>query len=101
MSQWFLKIKYYIYTNTLPLPINALNLDLVGSRGRKRGLRLLHFKMLQSQTYTFEGKKKRQTLQHTKHPLSSPSIFVSCQIKADPLTSGYGRAKTSPFLPLK
>ena len=50
MSQWFLKIKYYIYTNTLPLPINALNLDLVGSRGRKRGLRLLHFKMLQSQT---------------------------------------------------
>ena len=58
MSQWFLKIKYYIYTNTLPLPINALNLDLVGSRGRKRGLRLLHFKMLQSQTYTFEGKKK-------------------------------------------
>ena len=61
MSQWFLKIKYYIYTNTLPLPINALNLDLVGSRGRKRGLCLLHFKMLQSQTYTFEGKKKRHS----------------------------------------
>lgn len=64
MSQWFLKIKYYIYTNTLPLPINALNLDLVGSRGRKRGLRLLHFKMLQSQTYTFEGKKKTDTPAH-------------------------------------
>ena len=64
MSQWFLKIKYYIYTNTLPLPVNALNLDLVGSRGRKRGLRLLHFKMLQSQTYTFEGKKKRHTPAH-------------------------------------
>lgn len=89
MSQWFLKITYYIYTNTLPLPINALNLDLVGSRGRKWGLRLLHFKMLQSQTYTFEEKKKK-TLQHTKHPLSSPSIFVSCQRKADPFTSGYG-----------
>lgn len=90
MSQWFLKIKYYIYTNTLPLPINALNLDLMGSRGRKWGLCLLHFKMLQSQTYIFEGKKKKKILQHTKHPSSSPSIFVSCQRKADPITSGYG-----------
>ena len=69
MSQWFLKIKYYIYTNTLPLPINALNLDLVGSRGRKRGLRLLHFKMLQSQTYTFEGKKRHSSTRNILYPV--------------------------------
>ena len=78
MSQWFLKIKYYIYTNTLPLPVNALNLDLVGSRGRKRGLRLLHFKMLQSQTYTFEGKKKK-----TDTPAHKTSFIQSlylCQL---------------------
>ena len=90
--QWFLKIKYYIYTNTLPLPINALNLDPVGSRGRRQGLHLLHFKMLQSQTYTFEETQTHthtHTHTHTQHPLSSPSIFVSCQSKADPFTSGY------------
>lgn len=88
MSQWFLKIKYYIYTNTLPLPINALNLDLVGSRGRKRGLRLLHFKMLQSQTYTFEGKKKDTPA----HETSFIQPLYLCQLtnKTDPLTPGYG-----------
>lgn len=71
MSQWFLKIKYYIYTDTLPLPINALNLDLMGSRGRKWGLCLLHFKMLQSQTYIFEGKKKKRysSTQNILHPV--------------------------------
>lgn len=84
---WFLKIKYYVYTNTLPLSINALHLDPMGSRGRKWGLHLLHFKMLRSQTYTFEEKK--DTLQHTKHPSSSASVFVSCQREADPFVSGY------------
>lgn len=68
---WFLKIKYYVYTNTLPLSINALHLDPVGSRGRKWGLHLLHLKMLRSQTYTFEEKKKRHTPAHK-------TSFIQC-----------------------
>ena len=90
MSQWFLKIKYYIYTNTLPLPINALNLDLVGSRGRKRGLRLLHFKMLQSQTYTFEGKKKQTDTPAHETSFIQPLYLCQLTNKTDPLTPGYG-----------
>ena len=68
---WFLKIKYYVYTNTLPLSINALHLDPVGSRGRKWGLHLLHLKMLRSQTYTFEEKKKKthSSTQNILHPV--------------------------------